>query len=214
MNSTIFITATGTGVGKTYTVGRLIASLGKAGITPGVFKPIETGVEGIPSDAKTLLSICKEYNKEFKNLSANYITAYTFPLPAAPFCADIDRVIDIDKIISKALELKSRCDILIVEGAGGLMVPIKKDYFMIDLAKELSAMTLLVTHSGLGCINETLCSLRLLESSGLEYDWCVNIYRDKDSFAVVTKPFYDVAMPNWWSVEEGLDRFVSTILAD
>ena len=212
MNSTIFITATGTGVGKTYTTSKLIASIGKVGLLPGVFKPIETGVEGIPSDACELLSICKKYNKEFKDLSSYDITAYTFALPAAPFCADREGIIDIDKIILKANELKSRCDILIVEGAGGLMVPIKKDYFMIDLAKELEAFILLITHSGLGCINETLCSLSLLESSELEYDWCVNIYKDRDSFAVVTKPFYDVAMPNWWSVEEGLDSFVKSIL--
>ena len=133
-------------------------------------------------------------------------------LPAAPFCADTKRVIDINKILNRAKELQKISDILIIEGAGGLMVPIKRDYFMVDLAKELNAYTLLVTHSGLGCINETLCSIKVLREYNLDYDWCVNIYKDKDSFPLVTKPFYDVAMPNWWSVEDALDMFVEKII--
>ncbi len=213
MNNTIFITATGTGVGKTYTAERIISYMGRMGVRPGVFKPIETGVEDIPSDAERILRICKKYNSDFEHFSANDICAYIFSLPAAPFCADRDKIIDIETITKRAKELKKSCDVLVVEGAGGLMVPIKEDYYMADLAKELDAFTLLVTHSGLGCINETLCSLKLLESSGLEYDWCVNVYRDRDSFPAVTKPFYDTAIPGWWSVEDGLDMFVSKITA-
>ena len=209
MNKTIFVTATGTDVGKTYTVERIISYLGMMGFKPGVFKPIETGVEDIPPDADKLLSICKKYNRNFESFSANDICAYTFPMPAAPFCADRNKIIDIETITKRAEELKNVCDILIVEGAGGLMVPIKEDYYMIDLAKELKAFTLLVTHSGLGCINETLCSLKLLKSSGLEYDWCVNIYRDRESFATVTKPFYDEMIPKWWSVQNSLKSFIA-----
>ncbi len=209
MNNTIFITATGTGVGKTYTLNRLIEYFSEQGIKTGVFKPIESGVSDIPADAKSILNNCQKYNKDFKELSVDDICLYTFSLPAAPFCADTDKIIKTESIIKKAQELQKRCDILLVEGAGGLMVPIKENYFMIDLAKELNAFTLLVTHSGLGCINETLCSLKLLNSSGLEYDWCVNIYRDKESFPVVTKPFYDAVMPDWWSVEDDMKSFIS-----
>jgi len=209
--SKIFLTATGTGVGKTTVAYKLIEKLAQRGVRPGVFKAIETGVETSPQDAKMLLEICSKYNSNFTSLTPFDITAYTFTLASAPFCADSKQIIDISYIIQRAKELEELCDILIIEGAGGLMVPIKSDYFMIDLIKDLSSYALLVTPSKLGCINETLLSLEALKSRNIEYDWCVNIYEDMDSFDIVTKPFYDEAMDSWWSVEEGLDRFVDNL---
>jgi len=209
--SKIFITATGTGVGKSMVASKLIEKIAKKALRPGVFKAIETGVETTPQDAKMLLEICSKYNPNFVSLTPFDITAYTFSLASAPFCADRKQIIDISHIIQRAKELEELCDILIVEGAGGLMVPIKRDYFMIDLIKDLSSYALLVTPSKLGCINETLLSLEALKSRDIEFDWCVNIYEDRDSFDRVTKPFYDEAMDRWWSVEEGLDRFVDNL---
>jgi dethiobiotin synthetase len=49
-----------------------------------------------------------------------------------------------------------------------------------------------------------------LRSYDLEFDWCVNIHEDKDTFEEVTQPFYDAVFPNWWSLENGLQRFIST----
>ena len=69
------------------------------GFSVGVFKPIETGVEDIPVDAKLLLERVQRYNPKFKDFTPFDITAYTFRLPSAPFCASRD--IDIDKIINK-----------------------------------------------------------------------------------------------------------------
>ena len=112
--------------------------------------------------------------------------------------------------MEKYHELSELCDILLVEGAGGLMVPVTKEYMMINLAKDLNAKVLLVTPSRLGCINDTLLSMQALRTYDLEFDWCVNIHEDKDTFAEVTQPFYDAVFPDWWSVEEGLQRFIST----
>jgi len=202
MAKKIFITATNTNIGKTFFSLKLLEHLGKQGVRVGAFKPIETGVDNIPQDALKLLEICQKYNKNFKKLSPFDITAYTFRLPAAPFSADKANIIDINKIKKKFLQLKSQCDFLLVEGAGGLMVPIKKDYFMLDLIKDLNLSTILVTPSHLGCINETLLSINALENSNINYNWCVNIYKDKESFNEVTKPFYDDYFKEWWSVEE------------
>lgn len=206
----LFITATGTDIGKTHTTVQLIEAFAAKGLSVGVFKPIETGVSTFPHDASLLLKVCQKVNKNFKDLNPEDITAYTFPLPAAPFCADIHKEIVIDTIIKKYQELSQLCDILLIEGAGGLMVPVTKDFMMIDLAKKLRARVLLVTPSRLGCINDTLLSMEALNARDMAFEWCVNLFEDKESFSEVTQPFYDEVFPDWWSVEEGLKRFIST----
>ena len=206
----LFITATGTNVGKTHTTLKLIEALSAKGLSVGVFKPIETGVQNTAPDASLLLKACQKVNKNFKDLSPHDITAYTFPLPAAPFCADPESSINIQKIIEKHDELSKLCDILLVEGAGGLMVPITKEYMMINLIKELGAKTLLVTPSRLGCINDTVLSILALKTFDVDFDWCVNLYEDKESFKEVTQPYYEKVFPDWWSVESGIKRFISS----
>jgi len=205
----LFITATGTNVGKTHTTLKLIEALSAKGLSMGVFKPIETGVTDIAPDASILLQACQKVNDNFKNLSTSDITTYTFPLPAAPFCADVDHTIHIQKIIEKHDELSKLCDILLIEGAGGLMVPITKEYMMINLIKELNAKTLLVTPSRLGCINDTVLSILALKTFDIDFDWCVNVHEDKEDFEEVTQPYYDEVFPGWWSVENGLDKYLN-----
>ena len=208
----LFITATNTNIGKTYTTLKLINTLANRGISVGVCKPIETGVEAHALDAFALLTSIQNHNKNFKNLTEKEITAYTFALPAAPFCADTHKTIKIEQIKDKIIELSKLCDILIVEGAGGLMVPITQEYMMIDLIQELNAKTLLVTSSKLGSINDTLLSMEALKNRKIDFDWTVNIFQDKEGFIEVTQPFYDKAFPNWWSVQEGLDNFVDRLI--
>jgi dethiobiotin synthetase len=219
----LFITATNTDIGKTFVSLGLIEHFSKHALTVGVCKPIETGilenkdgelyVEGGLADATKLLQKVKIYNKNFSNLKAVDITAYTFPLPASPFSADIKSVIKIENIKSKIEELSKLCDILIVEGAGGLMVPITKNYMMIDLAQELNAKTLLITPSKLGCINDTLLSIEALKSRDIDFEWCVNIFEDRDNFEEVTKPFYDEYFNKWYRLDIESKELVKKILS-
>ena len=206
----LFITATGTNVGKTYTTLQLIKLFADRGLSVGVYKPIETGVSDIAPDASLLLKACQKVNEKFKDFCVEDITAYTFPLPAAPFCADTKHEILLEKIIEKYHALTKLCDILLVEGAGGLMVPITKDIMMIDLIMKLGSKVLLVTPSRLGCINETMLSHEALRSRHIAFDWCVNVFEDEESFPEVTKPFYDEIFPDWWRIDEGLQRFISS----
>jgi len=198
----LFVTATNTNIGKTYTTLKLIEVFTQKGLLVGVFKPIETGVIDIPLDASKLLKATQAVNPNFATLSPFDITAYTFALPSAPFCADTKQSIKIEKIIEKYHELKKLCDILLVEGAGGLFVPITQEYKMIDLIKELKIKTLLVTPSRLGCINDTLLSIEALKSREIDFDWCVNLHEDREDFAQVTQPYYDAVFEDWWVVEE------------
>jgi dethiobiotin synthetase len=214
----LFVTATNTDIGKTYASLELIEHFSKQGITVGVCKPIETGIIKIDkgelivedglADASRLLHKVQQYNPNFKRLKSIDITAYTFALPAAPFCADHNKTIQITKIKEKIEELSLLCDLLIIEGAGGLMVPITKDYMMIDLAQELNAKVLLITPSKLGCINDTLLSIEALKSRAIHFDWCVNLFKDREDFREITEPFYDESFPNWWIFQKNLNNFI------
>ena len=209
--SSLFITATGTNVGKTHTTLRLIDALAAKGRSVGVFKPIETGVTDTAPDATILLESCRKVNRKFNGLTTEDITAYTFPLPAAPYCADTAHEIDMETLFAKYRHLSKLCDILLVEGAGGLMVPVTKNFFMIDLAKALQSKVLLVTPSRLGCINDTLLSMEALRSRNMTFDWCVNLYEDAEHFSEVTQPFYDAVFSDWWQVENGIEKFVASL---
>jgi dethiobiotin synthetase len=209
----LFVTATGTDVGKTYVTLRLIGALANRGVKVGVCKPIETGVTGQPADAHALLLACQHVNPDFAGLEPADITAYTFPLAAAPFCADTQKAINLHTIIEKCDALQSRCDLLLIEGAGGLMVPITRELMMVDLATKLRARCLLVTPSRLGCINDTLLSLEALKAHGADFDWCVNLHEEHKSFEQVTRPYYDACLPGWWSAEQGLEQYAERIFA-
>jgi dethiobiotin synthetase len=208
----LFITATGTNVGKTYTTLQLIRLLADRGIRPGVYKPIETGVTSEAPDASALLEACQAVNPAFDTLTVSDITAYTFELPAAPFCADRDKVVNLQHIVDKHDMLLKKCDLLLVEGAGGLMVPITETYMMINLIKELEAKALLVTPSRLGCINDTLLSIMVLKTFDINFEWCVNLYEDREDFRSVTQPYYDAVFPDWWETDHGLEHFVTRLL--
>lgn len=186
----LFITATNTDVGKTYACEKLLKHYFKKDLKVGYFKPCETGVEDKPIDGTRMLNLAKELNPSFK-VSIEDVVPYQFKLPAAPYVAKNKTSISIDKIKQKATYLEKFCDILIIEGAGGLMVPIEKELYIIDLIKELEAKAVLITPSKLGCINDTLLSMSALEAREIEFDWYINLFQDKDSFDEVSKPFLE-----------------------
>ena len=186
---TIFVTATNTDIGKTYTTIQLIRYLAKQGKRVGVYKPIETGVNSYPVDGKILLDEVRKYNSDFK-ATIDEVVLYQFELAAAPYVAKGDTVIDKRAIYTTYKKLLSMCDVLIVEGAGGLLVPIDKGFFMVDLIRLFDAYTILVSSSRLGSINDTLLSINLLEQKEIYFDILINLYEDKDSFYEVTYPYY------------------------
>ncbi len=186
----IFITATNTNVGKTYACKKLLKHYANRGLKVGYFKPIETGVVKTPEDGTALLNLAQELNQEF-TVNINDVVPYQFELAAAPFVAKGNKEINIDFIKDKMNYLLNFCDILVIEGAGGLMVPILKDFFIIDLIKELKAKTILISPSNLGSINDTLLSINALKSYKIEFEWYINLYKDKETFSEVTLPFYE-----------------------
>ena len=188
INKSIFITATNTDVGKTYASEKFLRYFASKGLKVGYFKPCETGVNDLPLDGNKLLNITKELNPDFK-VNLCDIVPYQFKLPAAPYVSKGDTPISLELIKEKKKYLEQFCEVLIIEGAGGLMVPLEKDLFIIDLIKELDCEAILITPSKLGCINDTLLSINALKAKNIDFEFYINLYQDIDSFEKVSKPF-------------------------
>ena len=203
----IFITATNTDIGKTYTTKLLLKEYAKKGFRVGVIKPIETGVvNGNFLDGFELFNLVKELNSEFRNLTIKDIVPISFELPAAPYIASGFANIDIDIINKAILKLENYCDLLLIEGAGGLYVPINRDYMMIDLIKELNVATLLVTHCSLGCINDTLLSKNSLDIKNIKNIVAFNCKTTQESsFNLVSKPYFQKNNFNILEVNKNID---------
>ncbi len=184
-----FITATNTDIGKTKACEIFLKKFAKKGKKVGYFKPIETGVSDKPNDGMKMLNLTKKLNSDFQ-ATIDDVVPYKFKLPASPFVASKNTKINVNFIKEKANYLLKFCDILIIEGAGGLMVPITKSYFMIDLIKEFTCKTILISPSALGSINDTLLSQQALKNANIKFDWYINLYKNKKNFKKITLPFY------------------------
>lgn len=167
MGSGIFITGTDTGVGKTYLAKGIARRLSGRGIDVGVMKPVETGCcmrmgRLMPADAAQLLNAAEARD------GLDIVNPYRFRRPLAPFvAAELEgRNIDPAKIINAFRILYERHEFMIVEGAGGIMVPICKDYLFLDLALDLGLPVLITARSGLGTINHTLLTVSALRGRG------------------------------------------------
>lgn len=211
----LFITATNTGIGKTYTTLKLLETLSAQGLKVGVMKPIETGVMPTAEDATLLFETAKKYNPLLEQLTLNDIVPYRFELPAAPFVAKGRKKINME-VIQKAYEkIEALCDIVLIEGAGGLLVPIEEDFFMYDFIAFFQAKTLLVGHDQLGCINDILLNLHLLDSLGIQdYEWCVNSKSeaDKEAFDKITLPFLKKMFGRVLFVQNDMKTIISSLI--
>jgi len=190
LSKRIFITATNTNVGKTYATIKLMEAYTKMGLKVGVYKPIETGVNGLPADGILLLKHAQSLNPQLKKLHVNDIVTLALPLPAAPYVANKAKKIDLALFDRALAKIEALCDIVLIEGAGGLMVPLDEELMMLDLPHHFKAVTLLVTHCQLGCINDTLLSLQLLKDSALPHLWVSNCRAQDDTFAQVSLPYF------------------------
>ena len=188
MKKILFVSATNTDVGKTYACGKLLEHYAKKGFKVGYFKPFETGVVDFPLDGTKMLNLVKTLNPSF-NVTINDVVPYQFKLPAAPYVAKENTIVDIEFLKEKKKYLEQFCDLLIIEGAGGLMVPIEKDLFIIDLIKIFEASAILIAPSKLGCINDTLLSVNALKEKNIDFELFINLYQDIKSFEKVSKPF-------------------------
>jgi len=161
----VFITGTDTGVGKTVITAALAWSLSRAGRSVAVMKPIQTGTSlpGITDMEFVETVLGTKYDPEDACI-------YRLSEPLSPLAAsEISGTgIDTGKFTDAYRRLRSAHDVVIVEGAGGLLVPIKEDYLMSDLASDLGLPLLIVARPGLGTLNHTSLTVEAARKRGIE----------------------------------------------
>jgi dethiobiotin synthetase len=168
VNPGLFITGTDTGVGKTVVAAAIIKALHAQGIHACGMKPIETGCARVgstlyPSDGMLLKKV------SMMDEHIGFVTPYCFETPVAPSLASEmeGRAIHVSLIKEKFQALLERHPAVVVEGIGGILVPIKKDYFVLDLIRELDLPLVVVTRPSLGTINHTLLTVHYALGRGI-----------------------------------------------
>jgi dethiobiotin synthetase len=165
MVQTIFVTGIGTGVGKT-----VISAILAEALQADYWKPIQAGYdEGTDSDwVRSVLSNTK---------SKVYPEVYRLKLAASPHLAarEEGRTISLEKIFSSFSQLVAPGRRLIMEGAGGLLVPLNEHELVLDLIRKLNAKAILVSRNYLGSINHSLLTAQVCRQKGLRVaGWIFN----------------------------------------
>ncbi|MFH1077486.1 MAG: dethiobiotin synthase [Pseudomonadota bacterium] len=160
----VFIAGTGTSVGKTLVCGCLARFLKMRGVRIGVQKWVSTGNKEISNDMAFCSSMLSEPLQSLHPMSL--ISPYTFAYPASPhLAAELEgTTINEDRIIQSYRDLSKHYELLLVEGTGGVMVPLTRDSLFIDIVARLKLPTLIVSLSGLGTINHTLLTIEALRT--------------------------------------------------
>ncbi len=177
MSESVFITGTDTGVGKTYVAVKLMQQYIAQGHKVIGMKPIAAGCEMIDGiwqneDVAKLMAA--------SNVQAprEWVNPYCFDEPIAPHIAAAKHGVQIDMAkIQQAYEnLKSLADIVVVEGAGGLLVPIDDRCTMADIALALNLPVIMVVSIKLGCLNHALLTVEALKARQIRLSgWVANI---------------------------------------
>jgi dethiobiotin synthetase len=162
----LFVTATDTGVGKTVVTAALAHALRDHGLAVGVCKPVQSGnlADDPDGDAAVLARLGS------LDVPAGEVCVYAFAAPLAPRVAAEreGRRVELDPILERVRDLEESHDAVLVEGAGGLLVPLAAGVTIADLASHLAYPLLVVARPGLGTVNHTALTVAVARSFGLE----------------------------------------------
>lgn len=169
MTKGLFITGTDTGVGKSVVVGGLAKALSKRGVHAGIMKPVASGSRSI--DGKQV-SEDADFLKRVSCVddALDIINPYPLIAPLAPsVAARMEGIkVDFEKIKLCYEKLSQKYELLLVEGIGGLFVPLNDNEVIADLIKYLNIPVLIVVGSKLGAINHTLLTITCAKALGIE----------------------------------------------
>ena len=193
MDNVIFVSGIDTDAGKRYATAWLAKRYMEQGFSVATMKFIQTGNNGFSEDIlahRRIMGISPL--PEDRDLTTSPVI-FTYPA-SAQLAARIDgRDIDVASIDRSVETLSGRYDIVLVEGAGGLMVPIADDFFTVDYVASRNLPIIIVTNGILGSINHTVLSLEAIRSRGISLHSVIyNTYFDKDEIiAEDTRGFID-----------------------
>jgi dethiobiotin synthetase len=162
----IFVTGTDTGVGKTVITAGLAAALRSEGLDVGVCKPIQSGHLATDPEGDTMQLLSLSGLDDAPAM----VNRYSFSAALAPLVAARleDQVISAEEVVGHVAEMDSVHDSLLVEGAGGFMVPLGPAWTVSNLAASLGFPVLIVARPGLGTVNHTVMTAMMVQASGLE----------------------------------------------
>ena len=162
MAESLFITGTDTNVGKTWVLCKMLKAFRTQGIDAVGFKPVECGEKR--TDSTAIFEICEE-----AGVTIDEINPVWFQKPVAPsVAAEIEGPKwDLDSVLVTFEKLKSEHDVVLVEGAGGWLVPIADNFLVSDLASKIGLPVVVVAANRLGCLNHTALTVRQIARDGL-----------------------------------------------
>jgi dethiobiotin synthetase len=187
----VFVTGTDTGVGKTWVAAGITAVLRRRGVAAVSFKPVPSGC---PEEGGRLVPTDAELAKELAELNEplSLLTPIALSLPLAPgVAAEREGVgVDLAWVAAALRELAGRYQFLVVEGAGGLYVPlIGTGFLVMDLIRWLGLPLLVVARAGLGTINHTALTVMAARQAGIDVAGVIlNRYPAKPGLAEQTNP--------------------------
>lgn len=170
----VFVTGTDTGVGKTHVAVALLAALAASGLHVVGMKPVAAGIDAGADVNEDVAALAAAGNVDAPLALRN---PYAFTEPIAPHLAAGDAGVRIDLgVIERAFTaLATHADVVVVEGAGGALVPLDAHCDMLDIARLLRLPVLLVVGMRLGCLNHALLSALAIRARGLELaGWVAN----------------------------------------
>ncbi len=184
MEKGVFVTGSDTGVGKTVIAGAIAAAIKAQGLDVGVMKPVASGAKEIGGK---LVSEDTVYLKKIIDCTddGDLVNPIRFKPPIAPTMAASKTgvPIDIDKIWKAYEELTNKHDFVVVEGVGGLMVPIDDTLFVADLVRKMDLALVIVSRDYLGTINHTLLTLEYAKNRNIRIKGIViNMLKGGDDF--------------------------------
>jgi dethiobiotin synthetase len=189
----VFVTGTDTEVGKTVLASAIVAAAVAKGMQVAAFKPVVTGLDepvvDWPRDHELLASVANA------GQSPDDVAPHRFGPAVSPHLADADREVAADALVAKARAQAERADALVVEGVGGLLVPLTNDYLVRDFAGELSLPVVIAARPGLGTISHSLLTIEAARAVALRIQ------------AVVLTPWPDEPEDIHRSNKETIERF-------
>lgn len=181
-----FISGTDTNVGKTWIAAGLARAIHDIGIDVGVMKPFAAGTAqkiGYKSEDIQLLANAAKVNDP-----ENLVNPQFFPIPASPYTAmkisNILEKVDVDLILRSFKKLSEMHECVIVEGMGGIMTPILKNYFVTNLINDLDLETIIITRNRIGTLNHTIMTCQMAKKFGIRIKGIIINEIDLDGYAV------------------------------
>ncbi len=180
----LFVAGTDTDVGKTYVTAGLAVTLRKLGVDVGVMKPFAAGTaqkKGYKSEDVEIIAKASQTDDP-----ENLVNPQFFPIPASPYTAwkNLKTKPKVSTVLSAYKKLSKLHSILLVEGMGGIMTPILKDYYVTDLIRDMKIPSIIVTRTKVGTVNHTVMTVEMCKKYKIPVKGIIINDFDSDGYKV------------------------------